>query len=98
MLTVNIQELADEYTAVVQEHGKLRAIMAIRAYGACIAANEKPSLPTIEKFYDELKPLLWNAYRTKLSHLSSYEVLAVERAIAVNIYNVIQDMLNGCIR
>lgn len=98
MIEIDIQALAAEYTEVVQDRAHIRELRAIRAYGACIVAGEKPSLQTVVKFYEALKPLLWDAYRTKLSHLSSHEVLAVERAIAVNVYYTIQSMLAGCIR
>lgn len=98
MLTIDIQGLASEYTETVMRDGKIGAIMAIRYYGECLAQKRSVRLDRIERFYDSLKPLLTDAYRTKLSHLSSHEVLAVEQAIAINVYNTIQNMLAGCVR
>ena len=98
MVTQDIQGLAKECAEIVLEDGKIGAIMAIRAYGACLQSPTRPSLRTVEKFYDALKPLLADVYRTKLSHLSSHECLAVEQAVARRIYDVIQDMQAGCIR
>lgn len=98
MNTFEIQELAMVYAETVLRDGKIGAIMAIRRYGACLIAKERPTLRTVESFYEALKPLLKDEYATTMKHLSSHEQIAVEQAIARRVWQSVQDLLNGYVR
>lgn len=92
-----IQQLAKEYAGIILD-GKLGDIMAVRAYGACLMANERPSLRTVENFYDAVKVVLAAEYRAVIRDLGTHDQIALEQAIARRVWRVIQDMLSGCIR
>jgi riboflavin synthase alpha subunit len=94
---LQIQRLASDYADIIMTR-KLGDIMAVRAYGACLTAGEKPSLRTIERFYDVVKDALDTEYRTVIRHMETCDQIELERAIARRVWRVIQDMLNGCIR
>jgi hypothetical protein len=74
---------------------KIGAIKAVRAYGACLEANERPSLNTVERFYEVVRPLLADEYTTTLAHLSSYEQRYLEQQIARRVYRYIAEMAAG---
>lgn len=92
-----IQALAEVYADIVfKEH--IGVIMAVRSYGACIVAGEHPSWGTTERFYEAVKGALADEYKTVIHYMHLREQIALERAIAVQVFNVINDMLKGCER
>lgn len=97
MDALELQELASQYADIILA-GSIGNVMAVRAYGACLIANERPSLRTVERFYDVVKDALADQYRTVIRDLGTHDQIELERAIARRVWRVIQDMLNGCIR
>lgn len=94
---LEIQALAKAYADIVLA-GSLGDIMAVRAYGACLVAGERPSLRTVERFYDAVKDVLADQYRLVIRDLETCDQIALEQAIARCVWRTIQDMLSGCIR
>ena len=97
MNDLELQELAKAYADIILA-GKLSDIIAVRAYGACLVANERPSLRTVENFYEVVKVALADQYRTVIRDLGTHDQIELERAVARRVWRVIQDMFNGCIR
>lgn len=91
-----IQALAGVYADVVI-HDKIGVIMAVRAYGACIAAGKRPSLQTVERFYEAIKYTLDEQYRTVIHYMDAHDQIALEKAIARRVFDIISDMSNGCV-
>lgn len=74
---------------------KIGAVMAIRAYGACLEGKCNPSYVTVEAFYEAIRPMLIPEYAGALAHLSSHEQRYLEQQIARRVYRVIADMAAG---
>lgn len=97
MTDQELQKLVLLYADIIMRD-KIGVVMAVRAYGACVASNEKPALATVERFYEAIKYTLEDEYKTVIHYMDMCDQIALERAIARRVYDIIQDMLTGCVR